>query len=100
MKQTIDICNEDLDAYLKASETLTKIAHGTNLSIDGCESPTKYILSDKSSPDFKVRVELDDSKNTPIKVSADSASKECANELDAQEYSLRLVTAHRINTSR
>ena len=96
MKNSIDLSNEDLNLYLKASEKLTRIAHGTNFSIDGCESPTKFVISDKSAPDFKVSIELDFDSNTPIKVSTDTASKNCENELDAQEYILRLVNTYRI----
>ena len=40
MSKQFDMDINALDAYLKASAVLTEIAHGTNLSIDGCDSPT------------------------------------------------------------
>ena len=91
--------SETLDAYLKASAVLTEIAHGTNFSIDSCDSPTSFTISDKSSPSFKIKLELDFSSNTPIKVSTETSSKSCANAMDAQEYILRVVTTHRLKTA-
>ena len=99
MSKPFDMDINALDAYLKASAVLTEIAHGTNLSIDGCDSPTKFTLSEESAPDFKLTVELNFDSNTPIKVSTDTASRECEKPLVAQEYILRLVTAHRIKTA-
>ena len=91
--------SETLDAYLKASAVLTEIAHGTNFSVDSCDSPTSFTISDKFASDYKVKVDLDFSSNTPIKVSTKTSSKSCVNALDAQEYILRMVTAHRLKTA-
>lgn len=99
MKPSIDFSKENVGAFINASENLSAIAAGTNLSIDGRDGANRFLLSDKSVPGFKVTVELDFSKNTPIKVSSGTASRSCENALDAKEYILRLLDSYRIKNS-
>ena len=95
----VNLKGSDLEAYIKASKVLTRMAHGTNLSIMGCDGPTKFTVSEKSAPGFKLTVELDFESNTPIKVSTGTASHCCENEHVAQEWIFRMVTAYRIKNA-
>ena len=102
MGKHISIDNNTLNAYLSASAKLAEIAHGTNLSIDRCNGPNSFVVSDKFAPEFKIKIEFDLSSDMPITLSADKVSmkwKKCKDSLEAQQYILRSVMEYRVHTA-
>lgn len=99
MGKHISIDDNTLDAYLSASAKLTEIAHGTNLSIECCNGPNSFVVSDKFAPDFKIKIEFDLSSDMPITLSTDKVSKKCKDSQEAQQYILRSVMEYRVHTA-